>query len=448
MSVVALAPRTPYRNDNRRPVATEATELDLTVTGRLPAELDGCFVRIGPNPVGGDRPGHALVGDGMVHGVRLRSGRALWYRNRWIRTDRTTRALGELALPGPRHGLSDNANANVIRHGGRTLALGEAGVLPVELDDELGSVARIDFDATLPHGFAAHAECDPVTGELFAVAYYHELPYVEHLVLTPEGRVRRSERIEVAGPPLMHSLALTDRHSVLFDLPVTFSPTLARAGSRFPYAWQRGRAARLGLLPREGRGADVRWFDVDPCYVFHPVNAYEVDDTCVVDVVRHDRVFDRDLHAPGESAPTLWRWTLDLTRGTVAAEQLDDIPQEFPRIDERRKTMRHRYAYTVAMQSGAGVLGGSALLRHDLLRREVAVHDFGPHREAGEAVFVPRGPLSAEDDGWLLTYVHDGRTGRSDLVVLDAGDFTGEPVAVVHLPGRVPSGFHANWIGS
>ncbi|MGW1059062.1 carotenoid oxygenase family protein [Micromonospora rubida] len=448
MSVVALAPQTLPRHDSRRPVAVEATELDLAVTGRLPAELNGCFVRIGPNPMAGDRPGHALVGDGMAHGVRLREGRALWYRNRWIRTDRTTRALGELALPGPRHGLSDNANANVIRHGGRILALGEAGVLPVELDDELDSVARIDFDATLPHGFAAHAECDPVTGELFAVAYYHELPYVEHLVLTPEGRVRRSERIEVSGPPLMHSLALTDRHSVLFDLPVIFNPALARAGSRFPYAWAPQRPARLGLLPREGRGADVRWFDVDPCYVFHPVNAYEVDDRCVVDVVRYDRVFDRDLHAPGESAPTLWRWTLDLTRGTVGAEQLDDIPQEFPRIDDRRKTMPHRYAYTVAMQSGAGVLGGSALLRHDMVRREVAVHDFGPYREAGEAVFVPRGPLSAEDDGWLLTYVYDGRTDRSDLVVLDAGDFTGPPVAVVHLPGRVPSGFHANWLVS
>ena len=446
MSVVQLTPHTVSRRDSRRPVAAEATAADLPVTGRLPAELDGCFVRIGPNLMTGDRPGHVLVGDGMAFGVRLREGRALWYRNRWIRTDRTTRVLGELPLPGPRHGLSDNANANVIRHGGRTLALGEAGVLPIELDERLDSVARMDFDGTLPHGFSSHAEADPVTGELFAVAYYHELPYVEHLVLTPEGRVRRCERIEVSGPPLMHGLALTDRHSVLFDLPVTFNPALARAGSRFPYAWSPGRPARLGLLPRQGCAASVRWFDIDPCYVFHPVNAYEVGDRCVVDVVRYDRVFDRDRDAPGESPPTLWRWTLDLTRGTVAAEQLDDIPQEFPRIDDRRKTMPHRYAYTVAMQSGTGVLGGSALLRHDLVRRTVAVHDFGPYREAGEAVFVPRGPLSAEDDGWLLTYVHDARTGRSSLVVLDAGDFTGPPVAVVHLPVRAPGGLHANWI--
>ncbi|HEY0697030.1 MAG TPA: carotenoid oxygenase family protein, partial [Micromonospora sp.] len=174
MNLVDHAPQIALQHDNRRPVEREVTEVDLAVTGRLPAELDGSLVRIGPNPMSG-RATHALVGDGMVHGVRLRGGRALWYRNRWIRTDAAARALGELPLPGPRHGLSDNANANVIRHAGRTLALGEAGVLPIELDDQLDSVARLDLDATLPHGFAAHAECDPVTGELFAVAYYHEL---------------------------------------------------------------------------------------------------------------------------------------------------------------------------------------------------------------------------------------------------------------------------------
>src|SRR5438552_9895684 len=95
-----------------RPVADELSVFDLDVAGRLPAELDGTLLRIGPNPLDAPDPvrGHAFAGDAMVHGVRIRAGRAEWYRNRWIRTDRVCRALGTLPTPGPRHGLSENAN--------------------------------------------------------------------------------------------------------------------------------------------------------------------------------------------------------------------------------------------------------------------------------------------------------------------------------------------------
>ncbi len=446
MTLLAYSPSVITTPANQLPVDREVTETALTVTGKLPAELDGCLVRIGPNPIREASHRHAFTGEGMVHGVRLSQGRALWYRNRWVRSDAVTRQLRELPLPGPRHGCSDNANANVIQHAGRILALGEAGALPVELDAELNSLARLDFDATLPHGFTAHAQADPITGELFAVTYYHELSYVEHVIVGADGRVRRAERIDVPGAPMMHSAALTARHTVLFDLPVAFDPASAAAGSRFPYTWSEQRRSRVGLLPREGANADVQWFDVDPCYVFHPVNAYEEGDECVVDVVSHARVFDRRQQAPGESAPTLWRWRINPRKGTVAYEQLDDIPQEFPRIDDRRKTMSYRYVYSVAMQGTGGVLGGSALLKHDLLRRQTQVHDFGMHSETGEMAFVPRHILADEDDGWLLGYVYDTLTGLSRLVVLDAQDFTGPPVAEVHLPVRVPSGFHVTWL--
>ena len=469
----------PRRSGGYHPVVGEATVPEPTVSGRLPRDLDGSFLRIGPNALSRNAlrqaghaataGGHLLSGQPMVHGVRIRDGRAEWYRNRWVRTDQVAGTLGGLPTPGPRHGLSDECNGNLLHHAGRTYAVGDGGVLPTELDRDLGTVARSDFDGTLPAGFSAHPEHDPVTGELYAVAYYHELPYAHFLTIGVDGRVRRAEQIAMKQTSMMHAFSLTDRHAVLYDLPVVYHPAAAAAGSRIPYAWDDNHGARLGILPRDGGDADVLWVDIDPCYVFHPVNAYQTaGNRLVIDVVRHERVFDRDRHDLTESLPALWRWVVDLSAGIVAETQLDDHIEEFPRIDERYRGTRHRYAYAVAMRCedgtglgsaaarraraghsvnpSAGPLAGAALVRHDLDARRTALHEFGPGRETGEAVFVPRGADAPEGDGWLMSMVYDRSTDRSELVVLDTADFTGEPVATVHLPVRVPHGFHAAWI--
>jgi len=432
-----------------RPVAEELTVLSPRVLGELPMALDGSFLRIGPNPLhGADAARHnVLAGDAMVHGLRIRDGRAEWYRNRWVRTDRVARAFGELPTPGPRHGLSDNCNGNIIRHAGRTYAVGDAGVLPTELGADLSTVARSDFDGTLPAGFSAHPELDPLTGELHAIAYYHDLPHVHYLTVGVDGKVRRAEPISMKNTSMMHAFSLTERYAVIYDLPVTFNAAAAAAGSRVPYTWDDGHGARLGVLPRDGGDADVLWMDVDPCYVFHPLNAYETGREIVIDVIRHERLFDRDPLRPSESAPTLWRWTVDLPSGMVTERQLDDYIQEFPRIDDRYKGSQHRYGFTTAVRpDNGGLFAGPALLRHDLLLGRTDVHEFGPGRETGEAVFVPRAADAPEGDGWLLSLVYDRQADRSDLVVLDTADFAGDPVATVRLPVRVPHGFHANWI--
>ncbi|MFC9324647.1 carotenoid oxygenase family protein [Kitasatospora sp. NPDC057015] len=434
-----------------RPVAEESTHTDLAVHGRLPAELDGTLLRIGANPLGAHDPAldHAFAGDGMVHGLRLRGGRAEWYRNRLLRSDRVARALGELPTPGPRRGLCDTTNAGLVRHAGRTLALGDGGALPLQLGPELETLARIDFDGTLPAGFAAHPVCDPLTGELHAIAYDHTRPHLTHLTVDALGLVRRAEPITVKGTPMVHAFSLTDRHAIVYDLPVTFDPRAAAAGSRVPYTWDDNHGARLGLLPRDGSDADVLWLEIDPCFVFHPVNAYERGDTTVIDVIRHERAFDRDPLHPTESDPTLWRWTVDRRHGTVLETQLDDRVQEFPRIDERFAGSPHRYAFTVGLRPGeGGALAGPTLLRHDLATGGTDTHEWGPGREGGEAVFVPRTAHAPEGDGWLLSLVHDSRTDRGELVVLDTADFTGPPIAVVPLPVRVPHGFHAQWVAT
>ncbi|MFD3659481.1 carotenoid oxygenase family protein [Streptomyces sp. NPDC058659] len=429
------------------PVTRETLVPAPGVLGALPAELDGTFLTIGANPLRRPPGEHPLAGDGMVHALRLRDGRAQWYRNRWLRTDRAARILGELPAPGPRYGPNDNANANLVHHAGRTLALGDGGPRPLQIDATLDTVARIDFDGTLGGGFAAHPQHDPLTGELHAIATSHEPPYATYLVVDVDGRVRRSVPVPLKRPVMMHAFSLTEHYALVYDLPVVFSPAAAAAGSRVPYTWDDGHGARLGLLPRNGGPDDILWVELPPCFVFHPVNAYETGRDIVVDVIRHPRVFDRDPHRPGETPSTLTRWTVDTAAGTVVEEQLSGLLQESPVIDDRIRGTRHRFAFATALESsGRELLGGPALLRHDLATGRTDTHHLPPGRTSGEAVFVPREPRAPEADGWLLSMVTDELTGRGELMVLDTADFTGPPAAVVPLPVRVPHGFHATWV--
>ncbi len=438
-----------YLTGNYAPVEKEVTAFDLAVQGRIPDGLDGRYLRIGPNPIEAPDPEayHWFTGDGMAHGVRLRDGKAEWYRNRFVRSTHVSEVLGEEPAPGPRHGGFDGANTNIIGHAGRTWAIVEAGSHPVELDDELGTIAHGDFDGTLPHGFTAHPKLDPMTGELHAAAYYWELPYIEYLVVGTDGRVNRVEQIAVKGSPMMHDMSLTQRHAVFYDLPVTFNLDQAMSGAPFPYRWDDSYGARVGVLPRAGTAADVRWFDVEPCYVFHPLNAYDDGERVVLDVVRHPRMFATDHQGPNDGAPSLWRWTVDLGTGAVREEQLADEAEEFPRVDERVVSTRHRYGYGASLSTGEAVgFDGSRMLKHDLETGSLESHDFGPGRATGEGVFVPSSPDAAEDDGWIMSFVYDATDDASDLVILAAQDLAGDPVATIRLPQRVPFGFHGNWV--
>ena len=448
---ISTAAQNRYLQGNMAPVRQEVTATELEVTGAIPGDLDGRYLRNGPNPVTDPDPAayHWFVGSGMVHGVRLRDGRAEWYRNRWVRSADVAAALGEEPHPGPVHGGMDfAANTHVIGQAGRTFAIVEAGSLPYELTAELDTIGSCDFDGTLPGGYTAHPHRDPATGELHALSYYWGWGNkVQYSVLGTDGRVRRTVDIAVHGSPMMHDFSLTEDHVVLYDLPAVFDLAKAERGASLPYSWDPSYPARVGVMGRESDGSDVHWFDIEPCYVYHPLNAFEDGDRIVLDVVRHPKTFATDPHGPNEGPPTLDRWTVDLTAGKVVEERLDDRPQEFPRIDERRTGRRHRYGYSVGSISDAdGQIDfrDSGLLRHDLVAQTSELRTFGPGCEAGEFVFVPAAPEAAEDEGVLLGYVYDPQVDRSDLVLVDAGSL--ETLARVHLPARVPTGFHGSWI--
>lgn len=254
----------------------------------------------------------------------------------------------------------------------------------------------------------------------------------------------------------MHDFALTPTYVVLLDLPVTFSLDAVAAGKELPYVWNAGHQARVGLLPRDG-SAGVRWIDVDPCWVFHCLNAYDADNgQVVVDLCQYTDSFDPSTLWSAHGPVTLDRWTIDPAAGKVKQERLDDRGQEFPRVDDRIISRPHRYGYSAAIGEVERAITAkgdfsddafsNALLKHDLKAGTNQRREFGRDTTVGEAVFAPRSPDAAEDDGYVLAFVHNPERGASDLVILSAQDFTGDPVATVHLPARVPLGFHGNWI--
>jgi len=438
------------------PVEEEVTAFDLPVTGTLPAGLNGCYLRNGPNPLGLDDPsyrfweGHWFLSPGMVHGVRLRGGKAEWYRNRWVRSQQLAEAMDEEWPGGPvRNNMDFAANTHIIAHAGRYLATVEAGPLPYELSGELDTLGPCDFSGSLPSGFAAHTKLDRRTGELHAIAYFWAWDHVQHVIVGADGKVARTTDIAVPDGPMMHDFALTPSYVVLLDLPVTFSLDAASAGLQLPYTWNPAHQARVGLLPRGRASADVRWLGVDPCWVFHILNAYDDGGRVVVDLVRYAGAYD--VSTLSRRGPvTLDRWIIDPGAGKVAQRRLDDRPQEFPRTDERVTGQRHRYGYSAvigavghATVSPNGDFADGAfantLLKHDLAAGTVQAHEFGKDATAGEAVFAPAAPHSAEDDGYVMAYIHNPDRGAADLVILAAQDFTADPVARVHLPARIPS---------
>ncbi|MEN8181927.1 MAG: carotenoid oxygenase family protein, partial [Myxococcota bacterium] len=256
-------------------------------------------------------------------------------------------------------------------------------------------------------------------------------------------RLVQSEEIEVPGPTMMHDWNVTRNHVIFMDLPMVFDlEKLAEGG--LPIRWSDDYGARLGVMPREGSNHDVVWYEIDPCYVFHPLNAYEDGQSIVLDVCRFEKL-SLDLGDGAGSPPRLHRFTIDREAGKVREEPLDDRAGDFPRVHDRVVGLRHRYGYLAGMGEEADSLG-SELRKYDLESGSSVTHGLPAGCQAGEPVFAAAPDGRGEDEGWVLTFVYDAGRDRSDLVILDATRFDAEPVARIHLPARVPFGFHGSWI--
>ena len=461
----------PYLRGAYAPVRDEVDLVDLEVTGAIPAELNGSFLRNGPNPMFAPAGKyHLFDGDGMIHELTLEDGRAR-YRNRWIRS----RGLGaeqaagaalyggmaNASFPGPdivgdAGPMKNVANTHVVRHAGEILCLWEAGP-PTVLDPSLSTVGTTDFGGRLQGPFTAHPKIDPSTGRMFAFGYSALPPYLRYHVIEADGTLSRTVDIDLPAPVMMHDFVVTDRHAIFLDAPAVFD--LAGYASGGPMiSWQPDRGTRIGVMDRDGDGSDLRWIPIDNCYVFHFLNAFSDGDRVVIDACRLPRM---DIGLDPASPPLgdgedpsgyLTRFTVDLAAGTAGHHRIAELSGDFPRIDDAVAGRRHRHGYVATFAAGApdrtvpGADGQfDSITAYDLELGTESSYLVGPGRSIGEPV-VASAPSGTEGEGWVMSYVYDRATDRSEVHILDATDVAGGPVATIAVPRRVPFGFHGSWL--
>ncbi len=435
----AITPPAFWLEGNYAPVFNETTAEDLHVEGQIPADLNGRYLRIGPDPKNGTSD-HWFLGDGMVHGIELRDGKVNWYRNRYVQTPMYTDPK-QLSVLDSLAGLEMSlANTHIISHAGKILALEELHY-PFEMSPDLETIGPHTFDGKLNTGMTAHPKICAKTGELLFFAYGLTPPYMTYHRVSREGELVQTEVIEVKGATMVHDFNITENFVIFMDLPLTYDLDAIASGG-LPLKWDESYGARLGVMPRTGSNADIIWYDIEPCYVFHPVNAYEDGNRIVIDVCRS--AYSAKENAP-DAPPYLHRWKIDQETGTVNETPLGDVSVEFPRVPDSLVGQPHRYGYMAEMDTkGVGI--GVAIQKYDFQTRTHVSYPLPTTQRCGEPVFVEKENSSSEDDGYLLSFLYDEASNTSEFIILSASDIEAGPIARIKLPVRIPFGFHGSWV--
>jgi len=448
-----------YLDGNFAPVQTEITADSLQVIGQLPPDLSGMFVRNGPNPqwspIG---QYHWFDGDGMLHGVRIDNGKAT-YRNRYVQTKgyQIEKQVGKAVWSGlleppqmdnPYGPGKNTANTALVCHAGQLLATWEGGAPHAIKVPELETIGEYTYGGKLNSAFTAHPKVDPVTLEMMFFSYsVFTPPYLQYSVVSPTGELLQTVPIDLPIGVMMHDFAITEDYTIFMDLPLTFSQERMQRGEPV-MMFERDRSSRFGIMKRHGDNQTIRWFETPACYIFHTFNAYQEGMEVILIACRMSstNVLAQDSLGEEEgNIPRLHRWRFNLSTGNVSEEMLDDVPVEFPRVNEHLLGRKTRYGYAAKMaKSSVPLIDG--LIKYDFISGKSQTHEFGVGRYGGEAVFAPRPGATDEDDGWLMTFVYDAEEETSELVIVNAQDLSNTPVARVLIPQRVPYGFHGTWI--
>ena len=460
----------PYLTGAWTPNFDEVNASAMEVIGEIPADIDGVYLRNTENqvhaPIGRHHPFDA---DGMIHMISFADGKAE-YRNRFVRTrafaaeQEAGRSLwaGLIEHPsrstrpgwGAQGSLKDASSTDVIVHAGRVLSThyqcGEGYRLDPYTLEQFGIESWVPID-----GISAHPKLDEQSGELLFFNYSKYAPYMHYGVVGPDNQLKHYVPIPLPGPRLPHDMAFTENYSILNDLPVFWDAEMLKDNIH-AVRWHEGIPSRFAVLPRFGGPDDIRWFEAEPTYVLHWLNAHEDGDEVVLDGYFQEEPVpgNYDGAPPGYERmmayldqqllrPRLHRWRFNLKTGETREQRLDDRTLEFGTINQRLGGRANRYAYSAIPKAGWFLFTGFA--KHDLDSGDSWSFELGPNRYGSEAAFAPRIDAKSEDDGYLVSFVTDLDKDRSEAVLIDATDLEAGPVCTIVLPHRISSGTHATW---
>ncbi|GBF82610.1 carotenoid oxygenase family protein [Aphanothece sacrum] len=434
------------------PVFQELDINNLKVSGTIPKELQGMYVRNGPNPM--FKPSaynYPLEGDGMLHGIYFNQGKVS-YKNRWIQTSGLTyemfegKELSELKF-------KNYANTNIMAHGGKLLALYEIG-LPYEINKDLETVGKWDFNGKLEQSMTAHPKVDPITGELHFYRYsFFNTPYLHYYIADKQGKIIRNYPIEISQPVLIHDMAITQNYAIFFQCPLAFNMQKAKENNT-PFNWEPEAGSTIILVDRHNPNKKPIYIKTEAFWVWHFMNAYEQNNQVMIDYVYYPKMkLESNWQVILANKSNLQRMTIDLPTQKISQQPLDDHYIDFPVIDSRKLANPYRFGY--APHIDTELLSQKqlpnyfpALIQYDVVNQTQKIHQLKSGSYCGEPAFIPHPNKTSELDGYIVTLAYNENTNTSDLLIIDPANFEQEPIATVHLPVRVPSGFHGNWIPS
>ncbi|KAB5514042.1 hypothetical protein DKX38_027948 [Salix brachista] len=382
----------------------------------------------------------------------------------------------------------DLSNTSVFEHSGKFYSIAEHHI-PHEIDIfSLQTLGDWDINGTWHRSFGSHPKRAPGTGELVVFGVDAMKPFMEVGVVSADGkRLVHKVDLKFNRCTISHDMGVTERYNVIIDFPLTLDIQRVIKGGPL-IKFDKEEYARIGIMPRYGTADSIRWFEVEPNCTFHLLNCFEEGDEVVVRGCRSlesiisescDMDLDKSEWASGRLRnkghvqqdakfstkdellfSRSHEWRLNMETGEVKERNLTGTPfaMEFPMINPNFNGVKNKFGYTqtvhdsASASSGMPKFGGLAKLYFEETNNKewgeseghikVEHHEFEGNTFCTGAAFVPKEGGREEDDGWIITFVHDEDTNTSKVYIIDTKNFTSEPVAKITLPCRVPYGFH------